>query len=78
MTKTLTTAALVGAIALASMPVLSSSAFAQAAGGPEPMQGAQPMDNAGGGGSMEKSGGAMQKKSMKKGSMKKMKHKKSM
>ena len=79
MTKTFTAAALVSVIATASMP-LTSIAFAQAAAGPEPMKGAEPMDNAGAssGGGMEKSGGAMQKKSMKKGSTTKMKHKKPM
>ena len=77
MKKTLTVAAFVGAVVMASVPAQIGSAYAQAAAGPEPMQGAQPMDNPGAGGAMEKSDGKMSKKPMKH-SAKKMKHKKAM
>lgn len=76
MLKRFTAAAIVGAMSLATVPALTSAAFAQTAA-PEPPQGAQPMDNPGSG-SMEKSDGMKKKSSMKKSSMKKMKKSKKM
>ena len=76
MTKTITVAAIVGALSLATVPALTSAAFAQGAA-PEPPKGAQPMDNPSSG-SMEKGGSTEKGAMMKKSSKHMKKHKKSM